>query len=289
MSRCVRLVYVLVLAVLSGNVAVEAAPALWEVRDDNSVVWVFGSIHILPENLAWRTPLFDATLAAADKVVFETDIRPAATAELGAKAFARGVYVDGTVLTDVLDDELEARLRTQLAAIDIPFGNVLAMRPWMASNTISIATLMANSFTAEGVEFVLEPELIEDRMVFLETGDAQLEVLAGAPEAEQIAMLAATLDQIDNLPQEMDELLSNWLAGAPDKLAPLFDMEMGGFGDAFLDRLLYARNQNWIAPIEQMLASDSQNLVVVGTAHLIGAHSVLDLLEQAGYTVQRIQ
>ena len=58
---------------------------------------------------------------------------------------------------------------------------------------------------------------------------------------------------------------------------------------AFLGRLLYARNRNWIAPLEAMLDSNSENLVVVGAAHLIGDESVLDLLEEAVYDIERIQ
>ena len=65
--------------------------------------------------------------------------------------------------------------------------------------------------------------------------------------------------------------------------------EMGGFEEAFLDRLLYARNRNWISPLQGMLERNEENMVVVGAAHLIGQDSVLDLLEQAGYEVERIQ
>ena len=277
------------IAALSLATPAIAAPAMWEVRDADSSVWIFGSFHILPDGVDWRTPLFNETLASADKVVFETDIRPAVMAEVGAKAFARGVYVDGTLLTDVLDDDLEARLRSHAAAINLPLGMVLAMRPWMATNTISVAALTAEGFSQQGVEFVLEAELDDTRLAFLESGDQQLDVLSGAPEDEQIAMLSATLDQLDDLPKMMDKMLSSWADGTPDQLADMFLMEMGGFEAAFLDRLIYARNHNWIAPIEAMLAENEKNMIVVGAAHLVGDNSVLDLLEKAGYTVERVQ
>ena len=74
-----------------------------------------------------------------------------------------------------------------------------------------------------------------------------------------------------------------------EKDSDLFLMEMGGFEEAFLERLIYARNRNWMEPLETMLATNQENLVVVGAAHLIGDGSVLDLLERAGYEVERIQ
>ena len=266
-----------------------AAPGIWEVRDDDSAIWLFGSFHILPEGVQWRTELFDTLVADADRIVFETDIGPAAMAVVGASAFARGIYVDGTLLTDVIDDALEARLREHATAINLSLGPVLAMRPWMATNAITVAALAAEGFDEQGVEFVLQPELAPERMGFLETGEEQIDVLAGAPEDEQIAMLASTLDQLDSLPKVMNKMLGSWADGTPERLAEMFKMEMGGFETAFIDRLLYARNRNWMVPLETMLADNQENLVVVGAAHLIGDGSVLDLLEKAGYEIERIQ
>jgi len=278
-----------VIATLGLALPAKAEPALWEVRDDDSAIWIFGSFHILPEGAAWRTGLFDSILADADSVVFETDVRPAAVAQVGAEAFVRGVYVDGTMLTDALDEATEARLREKAAAINLPMGSILAMRPWMATNTITVQALAAEGFGAEGVEFVLQPELPDARLSFLETGQQQLDVLAGAPEDEQLAMLTSTLDQLDGLSKMMDKMLGSWVDGTPEELGDLFLMEMGGFEEAFLERLIYARNRNWIAPLEAMLAEGQENLVIVGAAHLIGDGSVLHLLEQAGYEVERIQ
>ena len=266
-----------------------AAPAMWKIRDDNSGIWLFGSFHILPEGTVWRTELFDRILRDAERVVFEADVRPAAVAQLGVEAFVRGIYVDGTMLTDALDEAMESRLREKAAAIDLPLGPVLAMRPWMATNTITLQALAAIGYHAEGVEFLLQPQLPESRLGFLETGDQQLDVLAGAPEAEQIAMLIATLDQLETLPKLMGKTLESWTKGTPDKFGDLFLMEMDGFEEAFLDRVIYARNRNWMTPLETMLAENQENLVIVGAAHLIGDGSVLDLLGRAGYEIERVQ
>jgi len=266
-----------------------AEPAMWKVRDNDSALWVFGSFHMLPEDARWRTDLFDTVLADADKVVFEADIRPEAVAALGAEAFARGVYTDGTMLTDALEPTVVERLRANAAAMNLPMGSIQAMRPWMATNTITVQALASTGYTPQGVEFVLQPDIETGRMVFLESGGEQLDVLAGAPEEEQVAMLVATLEELEILPKLMGKMFGNWMDGTPEELGDLFLMEMGGFEQAFLDRLIYARNRNWIAPLEGMLADNQENLVIVGAAHLIGDGSVLDLLERAGYAVERIQ
>ena len=278
----------LALATLSALPAL-GAPAIWRVSDSNSSIHLFGSFHVLPEGIEWRTPLFDQLLEAADTVVFETDIGPLAQAEIGAKAFVRGIYADGTLLTDVIGDETEARLRSVSAEYGVPVGSILAMRPWMAANTISVAAMAQAGYGLQGVEVTINPEIAPERLAFLETGDEQLDVLSGAPEDEQIAMLEATLEQMDILDKVMEKMMKHWMAGTPDQLGHLFLMEMGGYETAFMERLIYARNRNWLAAPEQFLAGDTNALVVVGAAHMIGEGGVTDLLAQAGYAVERVQ
>jgi uncharacterized protein YbaP (TraB family) len=74
------------------------------------------------------------------------------------------------------------------------------------------------------------------------------------------------------------------VAGIEALIAPKSEAEQ-----AAIEVLLYQRNRNWMPAIERLLAENRENLIVVGAAHLVGDGSVLDLLEQAGYTVTRIQ
>lgn len=277
------------LGLLAMTTAAIGAPAMWEIRDEDSAIWLFGSFHVLPLGTQWQTASFNSVLAHADKVVFEADMRGDAVEQVGAQAFVRGIYTDGSLLTDLLTDDEEAWLRSEVDAIGLQMGPMLAMRPWMATATIGTQALAGKGFDGPGVELVIQPGLAGERLAFLETAEQQLDVLASAPEAEQIAMLLGTLQQIPMMPKLMHKMLRSWLDGTPEDLAALFLTEMGGFDAAFLERLLYARNENWIPALETMLAEGEENLVIVGAAHLIGDRSVLALLEQAGYAVERIQ
>jgi uncharacterized protein YbaP (TraB family) len=53
--------------------------------------------------------------------------------------------------------------------------------------------------------------------------------------------------------------------------------------------LLIDRNANWTPKIEILLETPGTHLVAVGAAHLIGDGSVIDLLKQKGYDVQRLK
>ncbi|MCS6758440.1 MAG: TraB/GumN family protein [Candidatus Devosia euplotis] len=55
-----------------------------------------------------------------------------------------------------------------------------------------------------------------------------------------------------------------------------------------MDRLIYPRNRNWIAPLERML-NDSRKSRHCRRRPSGSDGSVLDLLAQAGYEIERIQ
>lgn len=267
-----------------------AAPALWEASDGDSRIWLFGSIHLLPDGLKWRTKLFNETLANADKVYFETDVGTKAQMELAEMGFEQGFNLDGTLLSSLLTEDQMDALRDAAASVNAPVPVLLTMKPWMAANTLSVSAATVAGFDpTQGVELTLQAEVPESKKAYFETGAEQLEFLSGAPEDEQIDMLMTTIKDTDEAPAMLDALLAAWRAGTPDDIAEQFFAELGATDEAFMDRLLYQRNRNWMAPIEAMLADNVEGMVIVGTGHLVGDGSVVDLLEQAGYTVKQLQ
>jgi uncharacterized protein YbaP (TraB family) len=51
--------------------------------------------------------------------------------------------------------------------------------------------------------------------------------------------------------------------------------------------LLTQRNQDWVVKIEKLLGGNKDVLVIVGAGHLVGPHSVVQLLNQKGYTIEQ--
>src|SRR3954447_9934987 len=69
---------VLGLSLLLGAVPAEARapqvarPALWEVSDPDTTIYLFGTIHLLPQDVQWRTPKFEQAVSSAQELVVET-------------------------------------------------------------------------------------------------------------------------------------------------------------------------------------------------------------------------
>ncbi|MDB5588602.1 MAG: TraB/GumN family protein [Devosia sp.] len=276
-------------SLLAAAVPANAAPALWEVSDGDSKIWLFGSFHLLPPATEWRTDIFERTMAGADRVYFETDVGSAVQGAILAKAMAMGLNPLGTTLSSQLDTADATTLRSTITRLGLPVGTIQAMQPWLATNMISTAVIVALGYDPNsGVDIALQRELPRERKAYFETSDEQLSFLASAPQEEQVGMLVDTLDKLDYLPGQLDAMVTAWAAGTPDVMADAFFDDLAGY-DAFTQRLIFDRNQTWVAKIDTMLADNEQDLIVVGAGHLVGDGSLVDLLEKSGFSVKRLQ
>lgn len=267
-----------------------AAPAIWKVSDEDSAIWLFGSIHLLPEGTDWRTDALDQLLEGADKVYFETDLGAAAQTEIVALTMQRGFNRDGRLLNQQIDSKLMSKVRTVAEDFSVPVPALLAMQPWMAASTISIAALTQAGYDPNsGVEAELVKEVPVERQGYLETAEQQIEAIAGGDAAEQVLMLHATLTELGRMVESIDAMKASWLEGTPEDLAEVFLADIGAYGEAFMDRLIVQRNRNWVGQIENMLEADEAALLVVGAGHLVGEHSVVTQLEALGYQSERVQ
>src|SRR6478735_9571226 len=66
-----------ILTLASGATAAQAEtrvarPALWSLSDADTTVYLFGTIHLLPDNYQWRTPKLDQAVGGSQQLVIET-------------------------------------------------------------------------------------------------------------------------------------------------------------------------------------------------------------------------
>lgn len=286
----------LLLTLLSGlaPAATLAAPALWRVSDADSSVWLFGSIHMLDQDRDWRTPRFDAALAAADHVYFEIVLDTDAYATFTRLSMLYGRNRDGRQLSDYLTGEQQEQLQAFLNDHGLPPETVEPLRPWLADLTLMSLTQGRGgggerAMTQQaGVELVLLDEIAEDRRRELETPQTQFRMLAGLPDGEQVAALMRTITAGDSPDQALGALADAWHAGDVDTLARTMNAALGPVDSPTYKRMLGDRNQRWVAQIADMLGSNEDAMIIVGAGHLAGPVGVPTLLSEAGYRVDRM-
>lgn len=265
-----------------------AMPPVWTLRDADSEIVIFGSVHVLPEDLDWRPLALRAALEKAQDVWFELPMDPATQSQISQLALAKGLLPDGVTLSQQLSPQGRERLGRVSARAGVNPGQLERFRPWLAEASLAVANFQAEGAHVEdGVERSVFAALRPDvqRRAF-ETPEQQIGYLSGTSPEEQLASLEDTLRQMDEDPGAYQKLLKAWMAGdvsalERDALDPLRRVTPGLYGVLIRDR-----NARWVRMIKQRAAGKGRTVIIVGVGHLLGADGVPERLRRQGYRVE---
>src|SRR5260221_8640540 len=138
-GRCWRLlltlssVALLVITLPIESVAASLAhPALWRVQGDRGTVYLFGSIHVLPPNIDWRTPEIAAAIRRSSTLAFEIPNDAATQARIAELVAEKGQLQQGKSLRAMLSPDAQTDYDTDLAMSGVPASAVDGKRPCLA-------------------------------------------------------------------------------------------------------------------------------------------------------------
>jgi len=264
-----------------------AAPAMWRIADEDSQVWLFGSVHAFNTRVKWRTTAFNEALKDADLVFFEMPTSVSDDEYFQAMA-THGLNRKGKVLSDYLTKKQQVQLAQVVLALRLNSVEMESMRPWFAAMTIAgIAGETAGGKLRPGVEDSIKREIPNRKERGFDTLETQLRVLADLSDKAQVKMLMETIT--GKTSGGPIDLTSSWLGGDVEGLYGPTAAAFGKPGSETFNALLTKRNKRWAGQIEQLLASDQDVMVIVGAAHFGGSSGLPELLRKRGITVERIQ
>lgn len=268
--------------------ATGSGPALWVIKDADSTLYLFGTVHVLRPTTAWGSAKVDAAFAASSDVYFEIS-NPDDQAAILPLIQQYGISPQtplSSLLTPVEIADLDAAAKTMGASA----AQLDPLRPWMAGLTLSIAPLIKAGYDpASGVETILKARALAGGKSVrgFETLDEQVRVLATLPEDAQLQFLRSTLESFDAATTELDGLVAAWAAGDVAGIQALGVDEMKATAPAIYDALLTRRNAGFADDIQGLLAGSGTAFIAVGAAHLAGPDSVQAMLETRGVEVEQ--
>lgn len=277
----------LVLVLLFAPVCARAEPPVWVIKDADSTITLFGSIHLLPQ-VQWKPKAVTEALRTAEDVWFEIPLDDASRLAASQSAIGLGMAPSGQALRGLLDERTRSRLEKIAPTLNLPPAYLDRLQPWMADLVLSQAFVdKMGARASQGVETVLYAEVPKGaRLRAFETGEQQIRMLATLPLKEQIAGLAETLRQIDEEPEAFDDIVGQWLRGDLTGLVQEALEPIRKASPAYYDVLITQRNLDWVKQIKQRLAGSGETLMVVGVGHLVGPEGVPELLRKEGVKVE---
>lgn len=262
-------------------------PALWVVKDADSTLYLFGSVHVLRPTTGWASPRVEAAFDSASDIWFEIS-NPDDQAAIMPLIQQHGLSPE-TPLSSRLTPQENAELDAAAQAMGASAAQLQPMKPWLAALSLSVAPLIKAGYDPKsGVELVLKAraEAAGKPIHGFETIDKQIGILAGLPDDVQLVFLRETLKDYENAATKLDEMVEAWARGDVATLDRVTITEMKEASPALYQAVLVDRNTDWANQIQTLLEGSGTAFIAVGAAHLTGDDSVQAILQKRGVTVE---
>jgi uncharacterized protein YbaP (TraB family) len=262
---------------------------VWKARRGAATVWLCGSIHLLREN---DYPLPEPYLKAfeeAKTVVMELPPGSAEDPEVQKKIQRAGTLPEGESLQRSVSaatwNALENWSRQSGTSIEM----LQRMKPWFAAITIPVVTLQRSGFSvSRGMERWFAARLGHRKAEGLESAEQQLGLFDTLDPKTREEMILQAVEEAANAPARASQLAEAWREGDATRLGAVMQQSLGQFPDV-KKVLLDDRHAAWIPAIESHLAGAETVMVLVGSAHLAGNGSLVDLLEDRGVSLTQME
>lgn len=265
-------------------------PAIWLVEDEDTKIYLFGTIHILPPGFKWRSAALDRVVESASELVVETYDAP------GEDALDQAVELFFAEQPSPILERVPADKRASLAAIIeqglLPAEAYDMMQTWAAAIMLGLSQLLGeygvdDPDAAPGVEDMLE-ESFRSAGKPIGSVEDPLTVLGGMnalPPAVQTELLVHAVEEVGTTDRRPDQIHVAWAAGKAEQ------MQVGETEDlppAVYDILIRQRNAAWTRWLVQRMERPGTVLFAVGAGHLAGPDSVQRMLAERGLTARRV-
>jgi uncharacterized protein YbaP (TraB family) len=262
-------------------------PALWKVADKDTTIYLFGTVHALPDGTEWFKPHVKAAFEASDELVTEISMQDL---DAVGSAMADKAYLPaGENLRDLLGKDDREAFEAGLVSLGIPVTTFDRYKPWSAAFYLSLLPVQTAGFDPnQGVDVKLTQMAAPGmKHTALETAAFQIGLFDSLPDEVQREYLREVIKSIPDIGSQIRQIAASWVKGDTQELARIYE---GDDTDPVLhQRLIVDRNVTWAGWIKQRLDQPGTVFVAVGAGHLVGAGDVQDQLKKLGVKSARVR
>lgn len=291
---------ILILLIVAIAVAAQAQ-LLWKVSGNSlgRPSYVMGTYHFAPSSMIDKIPGMEQAFNGCDVVIGELEKESMVGPEAQALAAQAMMAPADSTLDKLYSPEdyaiIEAVFNKYFGSMGVKLSQMNVLKP-MAISTQMQAMQAIKYFPSLNPNDLIDVavqtranEMGRPSMA-LETIEEQIDLLFNAPIAYQAVGLLESCKNDDKFTQLSTALVEAYMAQDLKRIETVLnDPELNGEGaDEEMEALLYERNRNWIQKLAAIMP-ERACLVCVGAGHLPGDQGLLQLLRDAGYTVEPMQ
>ena len=265
-------------------------PAIWYVKDHDSTLYLFGTVHLLSPDFNWIRSDLEAVFRESGTVFFEIDTGPSAQIQASVLTQSLGFRGDGLRLSGVLDSYQLKLLDAAANNGGLPVATLDNMKPWLASEFLTIAAAANAGLTPE----LSADEALKSRaaaqgknVIYLDTMEGQIKRAAQQANFVQMKMLNDTLEGFNVLGDDLTKVAQAWSVGQTNYLTRELIAETKNRSPDIYQSLFDDVNREWVRPLTRFLEDSGTGFAAIGIGHLLGEDSLQELLSDQGYEVGR--
>lgn len=256
---------------------------LWEVENNDAKVYLFGSVHLAESSIYPLHKDVEDAYFSSDYLVVEADITD--LTEFQSLSYLMRYEGDDNIYNHLSENGINNFI-LQCEEIGINPKLFERLKIWAAGSNIMSMQLLNSEYTADaGIDmYFLNKAKDEKEILELESIKFQLEMFNKFSDKDQEIMFFEEIMNTEDTVDEFKILYNKFLEGDENSISEyLIDPS----DEKFNDVVLYDRNKGMANKIEEYLQTDKIYFVVVGLGHYIGEKSVIEILKDQGYTVNR--
>jgi uncharacterized protein YbaP (TraB family) len=266
---------------------------LWEITDGaKNKLYLMGSLHFGNNSLYPLDPTFTNAFNNSELLAMETSMSSEENRKASMLSLKKGIYQDKRSIADDLSPETVQKLKKYLKENGASLAQIAKMRPWLLTITLIFQKFsFLGYYNQQGFEYYFYKKASQRGMkvIGLETMEEHINLFADSTAKQQEFIL---LDLINTSNEEMKkkliELYDVWKNGDVEKAAKLTQEDMGKIPELF-KKVYLDRNVTMAAKISKLAKSDKKCFVLIGSGHLAGSGSVIEILEKEGFKVRQLK
>ena len=292
---------------------------MWEVKSGENKVYLLGSIHLASYDIYPFSNDILQAFQSSDALIIE-----ALTSNVEANTaltMQYGIYNDGTTLKDHVSAETYQKTVEIAALLGLDEASIAMYKPWLISSMyeqISMTSATNNedvqiaSLLGIDNKFVLDATIYGKPVYELEGMEFQYKVFESySDELDEFLLMSSIVSANDFLSGKsqkgndtFEEWLEYWHDGDVEAMSKVLTADndlpelstedtktYDALNEEYMEKLITTRDVGMADKIDQLLKGEGSAtyFVVVGAFHYISDYSVLDILEEKGYTITQIK
>ena len=291
LSICFVVVFLSVAVFVQDTLSQSRKNFLWRVESGTNTVYVLGSLHFFKKEIYPLDRRIETAFDQANILVVEANVNDIAKLDI-EKLVGSVLYSGDETLEKHISAEAYELIKKETGRLSIPLEFINRQKAWFLALELESLELLKLGFDPNyGIDkHFLSKAAGKKKILELESLDYQIDLLSKFSDREQELFLLYTVKDLRILRQELDKLTQAWISGDAKGLESI--MRRGVAEDSRMasvyEKLVLERNGNMASKIEGFLGNRETYFVVVGAAHLVGDHGIIEILKGKGFKVEQL-